>query len=107
MCGLGIFETPMMAQAPDELRQSLGLFGRTTGKGKVPRSSLASRPVELFMCSVLKQTGCVSLCFCCFCLLHCHVCRSVCPLSSLSRHSTFTFVIPPARYGDGFRWLSE
>jgi hypothetical protein len=46
-----------VAASEDELRQQLGLLGRTTGKGKIPRSSLASRPVELFMCSVLKQTG--------------------------------------------------
>jgi GTP-binding protein SAR1 len=29
----------------------------TTGKGKIPRSELASRPLELFMCSVLKRQG--------------------------------------------------
>merc|ERR1712135_3126 len=29
----------------------------TTGKGKIPRSELSTRPLELFMCSVLKRQG--------------------------------------------------
>jgi len=45
------------AVSEPELRAELGLEGRTTGKGKVPRSSLRSRPLELFMCTVLKQQG--------------------------------------------------
>ncbi|XP_071050886.1 small COPII coat GTPase SAR1B isoform X1 [Onthophagus taurus] len=45
------------AASEDELRQVYGLFGQTTGKGKVPRSDLPGRPLELFMCSVLKRQG--------------------------------------------------
>lgn len=40
-----------------QLRQVFGLYGQTTGKGKVPRSELHARPLELFMCSVLKRQG--------------------------------------------------
>lgn len=45
------------AASEDEIRHSLGLYGVTTGKGSVPKKDLASRPVELFMCSVLKKQG--------------------------------------------------
>ena len=45
------------AASEDELRQIFGLYGQTTGKGKVPRSELHGRPLELFMCSVLKRQG--------------------------------------------------
>lgn len=44
------------AVSEDQLKQILQL--RTTGKGQVPLASLAgARPVELFMCSVLKKQG--------------------------------------------------
>lgn len=45
------------AISENELRQYFELFGQTTGKGKVPRSELPGRPLELFMCSVLKRQG--------------------------------------------------
>ncbi|XP_049821282.1 GTP-binding protein SAR1b isoform X1 [Aethina tumida] len=45
------------AASEDELRNFYALFGQTTGKGKVPRSDLAGRPLELFMCSILKRQG--------------------------------------------------
>lgn len=47
------------AAGEDELRTALGLHGQTTGKGKTPpaRKDLSSRPLELFMVSVLKQQG--------------------------------------------------
>lgn len=47
------------AAGEDELRYILGLQGRTSGKGQVNRSQLApgTRPIELFMCSVLKRQG--------------------------------------------------
>eukprot|EP00045_Choanoeca_perplexa_P000405 m.14401 g.14401 ORF g.14401 m.14401 type:complete len:194 (-) comp10270_c0_seq1:61-642(-) len=45
------------AASEDELRAALGLFGQTTGRGQVARSSLTSRPLELFMCTVLKKQG--------------------------------------------------
>ena len=41
----------------DQLKVQLGLWGLTTGKGQVPRAELASRPIEVFMCSVLKRHG--------------------------------------------------
>eukprot|EP00053_Salpingoeca_punica_P003876 m.45732 g.45732 ORF g.45732 m.45732 type:complete len:194 (-) comp12470_c0_seq1:271-852(-) len=46
------------AAGEDELRMHLGLHMMTTGKGKIPAKDLGGRrPVELFMCSVLKKQG--------------------------------------------------
>jgi len=47
------------AAGEDEIRHHFGLQGQTTGKGSIPRSSLASgqRPIELFMCSILRKQG--------------------------------------------------
>ncbi|KAJ8958263.1 hypothetical protein NQ318_017407 [Aromia moschata] len=45
------------AASEDELRNFYALYGQTTGKGKVPRSDLPGRPLELFMCSILKRQG--------------------------------------------------
>ncbi|CAH1996375.1 unnamed protein product [Acanthoscelides obtectus] len=45
------------AASEDELRNYYALYGQTTGKGKVPRSDLPGRPLELFMCSILKRQG--------------------------------------------------
>ncbi|XP_076250999.1 secretion-associated Ras-related 1 [Rhynchophorus ferrugineus] len=45
------------AASEDELRNFFALFGQTTGKGKVSRSDLPGRPLELFMCSILKRQG--------------------------------------------------
>eukprot|EP00056_Hartaetosiga_gracilis_P021903 m.27142 g.27142 ORF g.27142 m.27142 type:complete len:104 (+) comp9325_c0_seq1:31-342(+) len=45
------------AASEDELRTALGLHGQTTGKGTVPKSSISTRPLELFMCSVLQREG--------------------------------------------------
>lgn len=45
------------AASEDELRNFFCLYGQTTGKAKVPRSELQGRPLELFMCSVLKRQG--------------------------------------------------
>ncbi|CAB0005713.1 unnamed protein product [Nesidiocoris tenuis] len=45
------------AASEDDLRNFFGLYGQTTGKGKVSRSELSGRPLELFMCSVLKRQG--------------------------------------------------
>ncbi|XP_057665908.1 GTP-binding protein SAR1b [Diorhabda carinulata] len=45
------------AASEDELRNFYELYGETTGKGKVPRSDLPGRPLELFMCSILKRQG--------------------------------------------------
>lgn len=44
------------AASEDQLRAYFELHS-TTGKGKIPRSDLSSRPLELFMCSVLKRQG--------------------------------------------------
>lgn len=40
-----------------ELRHILGIYENTTGKGNTPRSELNGRPLELFMCSVVKRQG--------------------------------------------------
>ncbi len=40
------------------LRTVLGLDGQVTGKGIVPREHIASgRPIEVYMCSILKRQG--------------------------------------------------
>ncbi|CAG5075994.1 Similar to SAR1B: GTP-binding protein SAR1b (Homo sapiens) [Cotesia congregata] len=45
------------AASEDELRAFFNLYGQTTGKGKIARSEIPGRPLELFMCSVLKRQG--------------------------------------------------
>jgi len=45
------------AISEEQLKATLGIYGLTTGKGQVPRTELASRPIEVFMCSVLKRQG--------------------------------------------------
>lgn len=40
------------------LRSRMGLDGQVTGKGTVARDAIASgRPIEIFMCSILKRQG--------------------------------------------------
>lgn len=46
-----------VAASEDDLRAYFNLYGQTTGKGKTSRSEIAGRPLELFMCSVLKRQG--------------------------------------------------
>lgn len=45
------------AASEDEIRTVFNLHGQTTGKGVISRSELHTRPMELFMCSVLKRQG--------------------------------------------------
>lgn len=45
------------AASEDELRYALGLAGQTTGKGKADARALAARPIEIFMCSVVRRMG--------------------------------------------------
>jgi len=45
------------AASEDEMRNYFGLYQLTTGKGTVALSELPGRPLELFMCSVLKRQG--------------------------------------------------
>ncbi|CAN7991568.1 GTP-binding protein SAR1b [Ixodes scapularis] len=45
------------AASEDDLRAYFGLYSQTTGKGKIPRSEMTARPLEMFMCSVLKRQG--------------------------------------------------
>jgi GTP-binding protein SAR1 len=45
------------AVSEQELRYLLGITTATTGKGNVARSDIAGRPMELFMCSVLRREG--------------------------------------------------
>jgi len=45
------------ALGEEYLKQYIGLSGLTTGKGNVPRNELNTRPIEVFMCSVLKRQG--------------------------------------------------
>uniref|UniRef100_A0A673FSG1 small monomeric GTPase n=1 Tax=Sinocyclocheilus rhinocerous TaxID=307959 RepID=A0A673FSG1_9TELE len=45
------------AISEDVLRGMFGLYGHTTGKGNVSLKELNLRPMEVFMCSVLKRQG--------------------------------------------------
>lgn len=45
------------ACSEEELRYAFGLHSVTTGQGPKSRGELARRPVELFMCSILKRQG--------------------------------------------------
>ncbi|CAH2276820.1 GTP-binding SAR1b [Pelobates cultripes] len=45
------------AISEERLLHSFGIYGLTTGKGKVPLKQLNSRPLEVFMCSILKRQG--------------------------------------------------
>jgi hypothetical protein len=49
------------AVGEDELRHSLGLAAHTTGKGKVVLDP-NTRPIEVFMCSVVSCCGVVLCC---------------------------------------------
>jgi GTP-binding protein SAR1 len=39
------------------LRYSLGLSNYTTGKGKVNLGEINMRPIEVFMCSIVRKMG--------------------------------------------------
>ncbi|KAK4478330.1 hypothetical protein RD792_017620 [Penstemon davidsonii] len=41
----------------DELRYYMGLTGLTTGKGNVNLSNTNVRPIEVFMCSIVRKMG--------------------------------------------------
>ncbi|EXB66050.1 GTP-binding protein [Morus notabilis] len=45
------------AASEDELRYSLGLTNFTTGKGKVNLADSNVRPLEVFMCSIVRKMG--------------------------------------------------
>jgi GTP-binding protein SAR1 len=45
------------AASEDELRYALGLVNLTTGKGKVDLRDSNIRPIEIFMCSVVRRMG--------------------------------------------------
>lgn len=45
------------AASEEELRHCLGLTNYTTGKGKVNLSDSNMRPIEVFMCSVVRRMG--------------------------------------------------
>ncbi|KAK3444414.1 hypothetical protein EUGRSUZ_A00338 [Eucalyptus grandis] len=45
------------AASEDELRYCLGLTDFTTGKGKVNLADQTVRPLEVFMCSVVRKMG--------------------------------------------------
>ena len=45
------------AASEDELSYCLGLNGITTGKGKVNLTDSNVRPIEVFMCSIVRKMG--------------------------------------------------
>ncbi|KAK3444410.1 hypothetical protein EUGRSUZ_A00342 [Eucalyptus grandis] len=45
------------AASEDELRYHLGITDFTTGKGKVNLADQTARPLEVFMCSVVRRMG--------------------------------------------------
>ncbi|KAG8128612.1 hypothetical protein E2320_015431 [Naja naja] len=45
------------AISEERLREMFGLYGQTTGKGNISVKELNTRPLEVFMCSVLKRQG--------------------------------------------------
>ncbi|KAM5171059.1 small COPII coat GTPase SAR1B [Mantella aurantiaca] len=45
------------AISEERLLHILGLYGHATGKGKVSQKQLNTRPIEVFMCSILKRQG--------------------------------------------------
>jgi hypothetical protein len=49
----------IIAVGEDELRHSLGLAAHTTGKGKVALDP-NTRPIEVFMCSVVSGPAALS-----------------------------------------------
>lgn len=45
------------ALSEDHLKYYLGIGQMTTGKQQIARSELSARPIEVFMCSVLRRQG--------------------------------------------------
>ncbi|EDV29714.1 GTP-binding protein SAR1b [Trichoplax sp. H2] len=45
------------AAGEDEIRSVFGLHNQTTGKGTLSANEIQGRPMELFMCSVLRRQG--------------------------------------------------
>lgn len=45
------------AAPEEELRRSLGLHNITTGKNRGDNSDRSMRPVEVFMCSIVRRQG--------------------------------------------------
>jgi GTP-binding protein SAR1 len=69
------------ALSEEHLKYYLGIAQHTTGKGQINRSELSSRPIEVFMCSILRRQGTY--------------------LVRVLLKSQFL------GYGEGFRWLSQ
>jgi GTP-binding protein SAR1 len=45
------------AAPEEELRRALGLHNITTGKGRGDNADRSMRPVEVFMCSIVRRQG--------------------------------------------------
>jgi GTP-binding protein SAR1 len=46
-----------MAVSEDFLKQTMNIYHLCTGKEAAPRNEMTARPLEVFMCSVLKRQG--------------------------------------------------
>lgn len=55
----------LQAASEDELRLGLGLQNYTSGKGKVELKDSSMRPIEIFMCSVVRLQTILNICPCC------------------------------------------
>ena len=86
-------QMPGQAASEDELRVSLGLLNYTTGKGKVALSDTNMRPIEVFMCSVVRA----GILFPAHLSWHPGPCRCSCDLARPIAHATACCAMPSMR----------